>query len=293
MINPPTHLRSAALTVATLFVALIALVVFPVAPVGATVRAGPAPSAWTWPVAGNPEVVRGFEPPAAPWSAGHRGVDLLTTAGSPVLAAGSGVVSYAGRVAGRGVISVVHGSLRTTYEPVRPTVAVGARVQAGTVVGHLEGRPSHCAPRSCLHWGLLRGDIYLDPLLLVGRGRVRLLPFWDTPWPGQARGDSLTAQRAPLLDQEGQGAAALASPSRPPNALHADTSPPLSRPPLGDAANGNRAAGPQTQPPEAAAAQAGGLPWEAGPGALAIVGTAVLAGAATVAWRRRPDQHPP
>jgi len=30
---------------------------------------------------------------------------------------------------------------------------------------------------ACLHWGLLQGDVYLDPLALLGLGRVRLLPL--------------------------------------------------------------------------------------------------------------------
>jgi murein DD-endopeptidase MepM/ murein hydrolase activator NlpD len=141
---------------------------------------------WTWPLSGSPPVVRGFQAPAMPWSAGHRGVDLLAEPGAVVVAAGEGVVSYAGRVAGRGVVSVAHGSLRTTYEPVRATLAAGARVEAGAVVGRLEGRPSHCAPRSCLHWGLRRGDTYLDPLSLVGRGPTRLLPLWERAGPAGA-----------------------------------------------------------------------------------------------------------
>jgi murein DD-endopeptidase MepM/ murein hydrolase activator NlpD len=58
-----------------------------------------------------------------PFGPGHRGVDLAAVAGAPVLAAGAGTVVFAGTVAGRGVVSVDHsGGLRTTYEPVLPTV---------------------------------------------------------------------------------------------------------------------------------------------------------------------------
>jgi murein DD-endopeptidase MepM/ murein hydrolase activator NlpD len=157
-------------------------------------RSGPVGGTWTWPLSRSqpgvqpvaPPVVRGFQAPAMPWSAGHRGVDLLAEPGAVVVAAGDGVVSYAGRVAGRGVVSVAHGTLRTTYEPVRATLAAGARVKAGEVVGRLESRPSHCPPRSCLHWGLRRGDTYLDPLSLVGRGPTRLLPLWERAGPANA-----------------------------------------------------------------------------------------------------------
>jgi murein DD-endopeptidase MepM/ murein hydrolase activator NlpD len=92
-----------------------------------------------------------------------------------VLAAAAGTVAFAGPVAGRGVVVVDHGAVRTTYEPVAAQVQVGQGVAAGTPLGVLAGG-SHCA-RSCLHWGLRSGDQYLNPLLLLGAGgHVRLVP---------------------------------------------------------------------------------------------------------------------
>ncbi|MFD2025564.1 peptidoglycan DD-metalloendopeptidase family protein [Promicromonospora aerolata] len=35
---------------------------------------------------------------------------------------------------------------------------------------------SHCAPRSCLHWGVRRGERYIDPLSLLYRPPIVLLP---------------------------------------------------------------------------------------------------------------------
>jgi len=55
---------------------------------------------------------------------------------------------------------------------------VGESVAAGGRLGQLELVGSHCFPRACLHWGWLRGEVYLDPLDLVGGGPVRLLPLW-------------------------------------------------------------------------------------------------------------------
>jgi hypothetical protein len=134
---------------------------------------------WSWPLRPRPPVAAAFEAPAGPYAPGHRGVDLVAPAGSLVLAAASGTVAFAGRVAGRGVVSVDHpGGLRTTYEPVAARVSRGDRVSGGTVLGVLEAGPSHCPGRSCLHWGLRRGDTYLDPLALLGAARVRLLPVW-------------------------------------------------------------------------------------------------------------------
>lgn len=132
---------------------------------------------WQWPLR-PPHVVRAFTPPAHPWDSGHRGIDLAAKAGQPVYAAGSGRVGYAKDLAGRGVITLIHGPLRTTYLPVRPSVRTGATVASGDRIGTLEDRPGHC-PISCLHWGLLRARTYLDPLTLLGLGPVRLLPQWD------------------------------------------------------------------------------------------------------------------
>jgi murein DD-endopeptidase MepM/ murein hydrolase activator NlpD len=140
-----------------------------------------AAGAYGWPV-GSRLVVRRFDPPPQPWLAGHRGVDLAGSPSEVVRAAGSGTVVYAGVIAGRGVVSVAHpGGLRTTYEPLTPAVAVGDVVGPGSPLGTLEGGHPGCAASPCLHWGLRRGDLYLDPLALLGLGRVRLLPLAGPP----------------------------------------------------------------------------------------------------------------
>lgn len=131
----------------------------------------------SWPLQPRPAVVHGFEPPTSLWGPGHRGVDLRGFPGQPVLAAAAGRVTFASGLAGRGVVVVDHGPVRTTYEPVLAALPVGTHVDQGQVIGHLQVAGSHCFPATCLHWGLRRGDDYLDPLLLVGLGPVRLLPL--------------------------------------------------------------------------------------------------------------------
>jgi Membrane proteins related to metalloendopeptidases len=124
-------------------------------------------------------VVGAFDPPAEPWLPGHRGVDLAATLGQSVYAAGAGTVSFAGRVGGIGVVSITHpDGLRTTYEPVAGSVHTGDRVAMGTPIGTIDARLAHCppGPAACLHWGLIRGGAYLDPLILLGLGQVRLYP---------------------------------------------------------------------------------------------------------------------
>lgn len=124
-----------------------------------------------WPVAGPASMLRAFAPGPNPWSAGHRGVDVAG-AGSAVLAAGPGTVTFAGSIAGRGVVVVEHAAgLRTTYEPVFARVAVGRTVQQGDPIGSLQTIAGHCAQGPCLHWGAKIGDRYLDPVSLVARPR--------------------------------------------------------------------------------------------------------------------------
>ncbi|MGY1705755.1 murein hydrolase activator EnvC family protein [Geodermatophilus sp. SYSU D00697] len=135
-----------------------------------------SPALWVPPVDGA--VTRPFDPPADRYAAGHRGVDLAGAPGAAVLAAGDGVVAFAGMVAGRPVVSVDHpGGLRTTYEPVEPTVGAGQAVARGSPLGTLATGHDGCPAAACLHWGLRRGDTYLDPLALLRPPEVRLLPL--------------------------------------------------------------------------------------------------------------------
>jgi murein DD-endopeptidase MepM/ murein hydrolase activator NlpD len=140
----------------------------------------------TWPVGLRPRVLRGWEPPATAYGRGHRGVDLAAPAGTPVRTVAAGRVSFAGRVAGKGVVSVAltgtgDPPLRTTYEPVTATVEEGEEVEPGEVIGTVDASGSHCTA-TCVHWGLRRGEAYVNPLSLLPpwllhRGPSRLLPL--------------------------------------------------------------------------------------------------------------------
>jgi murein DD-endopeptidase MepM/ murein hydrolase activator NlpD len=161
---------------------LVPLLAVLAAVVPAPAAASPAiPAAvvpWVAPVNGALELTRPFEPPSAPYAAGHRGVDLAGAAGSPVRAAGDGVVVFAGMVAGRPVVSIDHANgLRTTYEPVDPSVAAGQQVGRGSPIGTLVGGHPGCPRAACLHWGLRRGETYLNPMVLLQVVHVRLLPL--------------------------------------------------------------------------------------------------------------------
>ncbi|MCX2181579.1 M23 family metallopeptidase [Streptomyces sp. SKN60] len=138
----------------------------------------------TWPIGPpRPDILRGWEPPPGPYAAGHRGLDLAAPPGTPVHAPAAGTVTFAGPVGGQGVLVLTlpgtgDPPLRTTYVPVDPLVPTGTTVRTGDIVARVTEGGTHC-PASCLHWGLLRGDTYLNPLRLLGAaGPSRLLPVW-------------------------------------------------------------------------------------------------------------------
>ncbi|MEV0245984.1 M23 family metallopeptidase [Nocardia sp. NPDC050712] len=146
--------------------------------------AGAVPAAeFGWPLRPRPVIERRFDKPAQDWLPGHRGVDLAGAPGQEVLAAGDGVVVFAGEVAGKPVVSIEHsGGLRTTYEPVEAKVAMGRRVGRGTVIGALQAGHEGCAAAACLHWGARREGgsrtkrEYVDPLGLLRLSPIRLKP---------------------------------------------------------------------------------------------------------------------
>lgn len=152
-------------------VLLSMLAIAPASGGAVTPRAG----TWDWPVAPRPAVVRAFDPPDKPWLSGHRGVDLQTAAdGAPVTSPESGTVSFVGVVVDRPVITVDHGNgLRSSFEPVESSLRTGAAVSKGDVIGTVV--TGHCASTPCVHWGVRRGEDYLNPLSLVTDLRPSIL----------------------------------------------------------------------------------------------------------------------
>ncbi len=136
------------------------------------------PAGWVAPVT-PVSVEHPFDPPEQVWSAGHRGVDLSAAPDTVVLAPCTGTVTFAGTVVDRPVLTVsCQDGLRSSVEPVLATVAVGEPVVPGDPVGTVvTSAATHCAPATCLHWGVRRGDRYLDPMsLLTADGPIVLLP---------------------------------------------------------------------------------------------------------------------
>ena len=143
---------------------------------------------WSWPVT-PVRITERFDMPEQAWSSGHRGIDLELLPGSPIRSIGGGQVAFVGNVAGTPVIAIEHPGtgLRSTYQPVIPTVQIGDTVTSGGAIGYLagplaqreegirNGAGGHCDGR-CLHLGLRGRDGYVDPLSVLPRLSAILKP---------------------------------------------------------------------------------------------------------------------
>jgi murein DD-endopeptidase MepM/ murein hydrolase activator NlpD len=123
-------------------------------------------------------VVDPFRAPLCEWCPGNRGLQYGAAPGAVARAAAAGVVSFAGVVAGTRYVVIDHagGGLRATYGDLAVSeLRVGDVVAAGGVVGLVGDRG--------LHFGLRRGETYVDPAPLLGRlvERPRLVPTDGTP----------------------------------------------------------------------------------------------------------------
>jgi murein DD-endopeptidase MepM/ murein hydrolase activator NlpD len=134
---------------------------------------------WKWPVGPPHSVSRPFEAPPTRFAAGHRGIDITTAPGLRVYAPAPGVVSFAGVVVDRPLLSIAHpGDLVSSLEPVQPAVTPGERVSAGQLVG-VVASGGHCAA-GCLHFGVRLHGQYVSPILMLGSiPRAVLMPLDD------------------------------------------------------------------------------------------------------------------
>jgi murein DD-endopeptidase MepM/ murein hydrolase activator NlpD len=127
---------------------------------------GPAPGPVRYRPPVDAPVVDPFRPPAGPYGPGNRGLEYATITGTAAASIGSGIVVFAGPVAGRGVVSVVHpDGLRSSLTGLAVVLALpGQVVRAGTTLGTTGDR---------LHLGVRVGERYIDPAVLFGDSRPR------------------------------------------------------------------------------------------------------------------------
>ncbi|MCY7405392.1 MAG: M23 family metallopeptidase [Cryobacterium sp.] len=162
---------------------IIVIVVLGAGSASGAAPAGPPPGAaptraddWRWPLSEPHVMIRAFVAPESRYASGHRGIDLAALANDEVFAPHDGVVSFAGHVVDRPVLSIMQpGDVITTVEPVDALVTMGDRVRAGQVIGTVASG-GHCPP-GCLHLGVRLHGWYVSPLLFLGNlPRAVLLP---------------------------------------------------------------------------------------------------------------------
>ncbi|MCD4853008.1 M23 family metallopeptidase [Arthrobacter sp. AK01] len=86
------------------------------------------------------------------------------------------MVTFSGIVVDRAVITIDQGNgLRSSFEPVASGLKQGDAVVKGQVIGTLEPGSGHCGSTTCLHWGVRRGDDYVNPLGFVEDMRPSIL----------------------------------------------------------------------------------------------------------------------
>ncbi len=142
----------------------------------ASLPSGLCRASLVWPMSEPVNITNPFDEPAQPWMPGHRGIDLEAVTGEQLLAPTDGVISFAGMVAGKQVVSIRCRKLTLTFEPAVTDLDVGAPVKRGTSFATVGEKSDHC-DGSCLHWGVRRDkSAYLDPQDLVSLRRIALKP---------------------------------------------------------------------------------------------------------------------
>lgn len=129
-----------------------------------------------WPVK-HVRILSPFDPPEKPWMAGHRGVDLEAKEGTKLFAPANGIISFAGVVAHKNVVSIKHGSITSTFEPAKTFLSVGESVKRGQLIGSVSRGSDHC-DNSCVQWGLKKDKRhYEDPAIKASMRRIVWKPI--------------------------------------------------------------------------------------------------------------------
>lgn len=162
----------------------------------------------------------GFDEPTSDYGPGHRGIDYAVEVGTPIRAAGDGVVTFAADVAGLRAVTIDHGSgIESTYSGLsRIDVHVGDRVREGRYLG-LTGTMHG---RAALHFGVKAASDYVDPVAYLVdldlAGAIHLAPLTWAPDNLGVLGESLPVpETAGTSRRECFPNRPLVAPERPPN----------------------------------------------------------------------------
>lgn len=156
-------------TIKTLFLLLLTSTLA-VSPANSSVQE--LPLAMPLPFQSPDDTLNHYIAPMTEYGEGHRGIDLATQIGEPVLSPADGEISFVGKVGYRNVMSVRFGdSLTASLEPVCSELVEGTYVLMGEEIGLVcEPDPEylwHCSD-TCLHFGTRSEAGYFSPLSLIG-----------------------------------------------------------------------------------------------------------------------------
>lgn len=113
-----------------------------------------------WPVQGTITSYYGWR-----WGSLHEGVDIAADTGTPILAADTGMVSFAGWSGGYGyLVKIDHGGGKATWygHQSRIAVSVGDEVSKGDVIGYVGSTGNSTGPH--LHFEVYLGGGTVNPL---------------------------------------------------------------------------------------------------------------------------------
>ncbi len=168
----------------------------------APARPAAAAGVWSWPVTGP--LSAAFDPPDSPYSAGHRGIDIVAPVGAAVSAPRGGTVTFAGRVAGQLYLTIDHGGgvVSTASWLSAVLVTRGDAVSEGQLVARTGwGHPT--ATSSHLHFSVRLDGAYVDPLDYLASvdvtNLIRLAPLTGSPPATVARAYTMARPWTPLL----------------------------------------------------------------------------------------------
>lgn len=145
------------------------------------------PTAWSPPVDGP--VARGYEPPRRSFGPRHHGLDFAAAPGTPVRAAGDGVVAFAGQVGRSLSVAVEHaGTRRTTYAYLRRVLVLpGTPVRRGDTLG-VSGAAGPGHRPDVVHFGYrVAGEPRNPASLFTATPRISLAPLDRPACPSRPR----------------------------------------------------------------------------------------------------------
>lgn len=131
--------------------------------------AGPSKDGWVWPVPGQTRISGPFGRYFCGGSCGnHKGIDISSPGGVPIVAAHDGEIVDASPSCGQGayIIKATGKDVWYAYQHINTTLPAGTQVKAGQVIGQVDPGLGRCSFGTHLHFSIELGphiSAYSDP----------------------------------------------------------------------------------------------------------------------------------